>query len=218
VYQIIDIETENTGSDIMRDNKRIISVQIGDDTKQELYYADSEDPRFTLAMAKERIESLLSQGVVFAGYNIKGFDIPLLKQFLGVEIPESSLLELSQTTMVTSLCQQRSRNRLRLEEICILLGIDSSHKKEMKRKAETYKTRPEIIAQAQEAARDIASRKGWSLDFSYGYAIDKIAGGNAIFDSYKDFVASKGSINTLFYRYAAGDVISEFRLLKHIMK
>lgn len=218
MYRILDIETENTGSDIMRDNKRIISVQIGDDTKKELYYADSEDPRFTLSMMKERIASLLDKGVIFTGYNIKGFDIPMLKQFLGVEIPESSLLELSQTTMVTSLCQQRGKNRLRLEEICNLLGIDSSHKEEMNRKAETYETRPEIITQAQEAARDIVSRKGWSLDFSYRYAIEKITRGNAIFDSYKDFVASKGSVNTLFYRYAVGDVISEFELLKYIMK
>ncbi len=202
----------------MKDNKRIISVQIGDDTKQELYYADSEDPRFTLAMAKERIESLLSQGVVFAGYNIKGFDVPLLKEFLGVEIPESNLLELSQTSLVANLCRQKGRNRLRFEEICCSLGIDCSHKEEMNRKAETYKTRPEIIAQAREAARDIASRKGWSLDFSYRYALGKIAGGNAIFDSYKNFVASKGSVNTLFYRYAVGDVISEFKLLKHIIE
>jgi len=168
-------------------------------------------------MAKERIASLLAQGVIFTGYNIKGFDVPILKKFLGVEIPESSLLELSQTTIVTSLCQQKGRNRLRLEEVCIFLGIDSSHKEEMNQKAETYKTRPEIIAQAQEAAKYIVSRKGRSLDFSYKDAINKIAGGNAIFDSYKDFVASKGSVNTLFYRYAVGDVISEFELLKHIM-
>lgn len=41
MYRVIDIETENTGTDIMTDNKRIISVQIGDDVNQDLYWADS---------------------------------------------------------------------------------------------------------------------------------------------------------------------------------
>ena len=36
MYRIIDIETENTGSDVMQDNKRILSVQIGDDTRQKV--------------------------------------------------------------------------------------------------------------------------------------------------------------------------------------
>lgn len=217
MYLIIDIETENTGSDVMKDNKRIISVQIGDDTEQELYYTDSEDPRFTLAMAKERIVSLLAQRVIFTGYNIKGFDIPILKQFQGIEILDSSLLELSQTTAVSNLCLQKGRKSLRLEEICSHLGIDSSHKEEMNRKAEMYKTRPDVIAQAEEEARNLVSCKGWTPSFSYNYALDKIAGGNAILDAYKDFVASKGSVNTLFYRYAVEDVISEFKLLKRIV-
>jgi hypothetical protein len=51
MYFVIDIETENTGSDIMKDNKRILSIQIGDDTKQELYYADSTDSQWTLKRA-----------------------------------------------------------------------------------------------------------------------------------------------------------------------
>jgi hypothetical protein len=33
MYSVIDIETENTGTDIMKDNKWIISVQIGDELK-----------------------------------------------------------------------------------------------------------------------------------------------------------------------------------------
>jgi len=214
MYLIIDIETENTGSDIMGDNKRIISVQIGDETKQELYYADSEDPQSTLIMAKERITSLLSQGVVFSGYNIKGFDIPLLKQFIGVEIPESNIFELSQTPRVTEI---KNMKKYRLEDVCRECGIEVTHKQKMNEKAEKYKIRQDIKDQARAKAEELVKSKGWGFDFSYKYVLDKISGGNAIFDAYKDFVASKGSVNTLFYQYAVGDVISESELLKHII-
>lgn len=81
----------------MKDNKRIISVQIGDDTKQNLYWADSKNPLWTLESAEKEIASLLSQGVIFSGYYIKGFDIPLLKQFLGIEIPHSNVLDICNT-------------------------------------------------------------------------------------------------------------------------
>ena len=73
MYRVIDIETENTGTDIMEDNKRLLSVQIGDDTIQNLYWADSKYPQWTLESAKKEIASLLAQGVIFSGYNIKGF-------------------------------------------------------------------------------------------------------------------------------------------------
>jgi hypothetical protein len=215
---ILDIETENTGYDVMADNKRIISVQIGDSTKQELYYADASSQDDSLARAKERIYGLLDVGTVFSGYNITGFDIPILTKFLNVEIPMKNILELSKTPLVANICQQRNRKTLRLEDICTQLSINSAHKEEMNKKAETYKTKPEIISQAKEAARDLASRKGWDLDFSLKYAVDKIAGGNAIYDSYKDFITSGGSENTLFYRYAVGDIVSEYELLLHTMK
>ena len=91
MYLVIDIETENTGTDVLEDNKRIISVQIGDDTKQDLYWADSKDPQWNLESAKKEIVSLLSKGVIFAGHNIRGFDVRFLKEFLGVEIPESNI-------------------------------------------------------------------------------------------------------------------------------
>ena len=211
---ILDVETENTGYDIMADNKRLLSVQIGDSNKQELYYADAPSHDSLLVRAKERIYGLLNDETVFSGHNLTGFDTPMLEKFLDIKIPKKNLLDLSKTQLVTNICQLRNRNTLRLEELCSHLGINSSHKDEMNQKAETYKTRPEIVAQAQAAARDLVSRRGWSFNFSLGYSIDKIAGGHAIYDSYKDFVASKGSENTLFYRYATGDIVSEYELLR----
>jgi hypothetical protein len=213
---VIDIETENTGTDIMADNKRIISVQVGNSAKQELYYDDSNDKSRSLTAAKSRISSLLSEGVVFAGYNVKGFDVPLLKKFLGVEIPDENLLELYETEKVAKLCQLKNRRTLKLEEVCEGLKIDARHKQEMNHEAEKYKTRPDIVKRAQVAAKDIVNHKGWGLDFSYNYALEKLAGGNAIYDSYLKFVERDGSSDTLFHRYAVGDIISEYRLLQTV--
>ncbi|MCW3985069.1 MAG: ribonuclease H-like domain-containing protein [Candidatus Bathyarchaeota archaeon] len=214
MYLIIDIETENTGSDIMRDNKRIISVQIGDATEQELYYDDSKDSQWTLGRVETKIASLLSQECIFAGYNIKGFDIPLLKRFLKVEIPESNILDLCQTPRVTQLAKNKNRRNLRLEEVCMEYGIEVTHKQKMNKKAEKYKARQDIKDQAKAKAKEYVNKKGWSLDFSYDYVLNKIAGGNAIFDAYREFVKSGGQKDTLFYEYAIGDVICEYRLLE----
>ncbi len=210
MYVVLDVETKNLGSDIMKDNEQILSIQLGDAIKQELYY-DSKDPLWTLAMGKKRIASLLSQGHIFAGYNVKKFDIPLLKQFLGVEIPESSIFELSETPKVTELNKMK---KYRLEEVCAECGIDVGHKLKMSEKAEKYKVRQDIKAQADAKAKDLVKNKGWSLDFALRYVLDKIAGGHAIFDAYLEFVESGGQKNTLFYEYAIGDVIAEYQLLK----
>lgn len=212
MYRIIDIETENIGSDIMKENKRIISVQIGDATKQELYYDDSKDPQCTLARSKEQIASLLSQGYIFAGYYIKNFDIPILKKFLGVEIPESNIFDLSQTPRVTEL--RNNKKLYKLEDVCMECGIEVNHKQKMNENAEKLKGRQDIKDQAFAKAKNLVKSKGWSFDFSYDYVLNKIAGGHAILDAYKEFVKSGGQKNTLFYEYAIGDVICEHRLLK----
>lgn len=211
MYRIIDIETENTGTDIMEDNKRILSVQIGDDTIQNLYWADSKDPQWTLESAKKEIASLLSQGVIFSGYNIKGFDVRFLKQFLGVEIPEASILDLCQSPKIT---QFTGKNKARLEEACAACGVKVTHKQRMNEKAKKYKSMKAHKDKALAKANELVENRGWSQDFSYNYALDKVAGGNAIYDAYLEFVKSGGQKDTLFYEYAIGDVISEYQLLK----
>lgn len=216
MHLIIDIETENTGADIMEDNKRIISVQIGNATEQDLYWADSTDLQWTLASAKEEIASLLSQECVFAGYNIRGFDLPLLRRFLKVEIPESNILDLCQTPMVTQLARNKNRRSLRLEEVCMECEIEVTHKQKMNEKAEKYKARQDIKDQAKAKAKEYVYTKGWSLGFSYDYVLNKIAGGNAILDAYQEFVKSGGQKDTLFYEYAVGDVVCEHRLLEAV--
>ena len=211
MYRIIDIETENTGTDIMEDNKRILSVQIGDDTIQNLYWADSKDPQWTLESAKKEIASLLSQGVIFSGYNIKGFDIRFLKQFLGVEIPEANILDVCQSPKIT---QFTGKNKARLEEACAACGVKVTHKQRMNEKAKKYKSMEAHKDKALAKANELVENRGWSQDFSYNYALDKVAGGNAIYDAYLEFVKSGGQKDTLFYEYAIGDVISEYQLLK----
>ena len=170
MYRIIDIETENTGTDIMEDNKRILSVQIGDDTIQNLYWADSKDPQWTLESAKKEIASLLSQGVIFSGYNIKGFDVRFLKQFLGVEIPEASILDLCQSPKIT---QFTGKNKARLEEACAACGVKVTHKQRMNEKAKKYKSMKAHKDKALAKANELVENRGWSQDFSYNYALDK---------------------------------------------
>lgn len=125
MYVAIDIETENTGTDIMEDNKRIISVQIGNDTKQTLYWADSKDPKWNLESAKKEIESLLSQGIIFVGYNIKDFDVRFLKQFLDIDIPESNILDICKSPKIPQLT---GKMKNRLEEACAACGVKVAHK------------------------------------------------------------------------------------------
>ena len=212
MYLIIDIETENTGTDIMKDNKRILSVQIGDDTKQSLYWADSDDPQWSLESAKKQITSLLSRSVVFAGYNIRNFDVPFLKQFLGVEIPESNILDLC-LCQPEKLTRLTGRNKPRLEEACGAFGISVTHKQKMSEKAEKYKSIEALRKQALAKARELAENKGWGLDFSYDYVLDKLAGGNAIYEAYLEFAKNGGRKDSFFYEYAIGDVVSEHQLL-----
>ena len=92
----IDIETENTGADIDLDNKRIISVQIGNAMNVELYYADSKHPAYGLPRARDRIAEMLSNGYVFTGYYIEHFDMRNIAKFLGISIPPSNFIDLSQ--------------------------------------------------------------------------------------------------------------------------
>jgi hypothetical protein len=213
MYRALDIETENTGSDIMADNKRILSVQIGDDTKQDLWWADSKDPKWNLESAKKQIESLLAQGVVFVGYNLKGFDVSILKRFLGVEIPESNILDLCECPKIPELT---GKNRSRLEEACLACGIEVAHKQRMNERAKKFKAMDVHKKHAKAKAIELVEKKGWGYDFSYNYVLDKIAGGNAIYEAYQEFVENDGQKNSLFYEYAMGDIITEYRLFKKL--
>ena len=215
MYLAIDIETENTGFDIMKDNKRIISVQIGDDTKQNLYWADSKNPLWTLKSAEKEITSLLSQGVIFTGYNVKGFDIPFLKQFLGIEIPQSNILDICHTPDMKAF--HNTNSDWTLECACAKWFVNANHKQKMNAKTEQYKTRQDIIEKAKVGANEIRKTKSWlTPSAAYTKALNKVAGGNAIYDAYLEFVMSGGQENTLFYEYAVGDVVSEYQLLKKL--
>jgi hypothetical protein len=213
MYRAIDIETENTGADIMKDNKRILSVQIGDDTKQDLYWADSKDSRWNLDSAKKEISSLLAQGVVFVGYNLKGFDVPVLKQFLGVEIPESNILDLCECPKIPELT---GKKRSRLEEVCSAYGIEVTHKQRMNEKAKKYKAMDVHKKNAKAKAIELVEKKDWGYEFSYNYVLDKIAGGTAIYEAYQEFVMNDGRKDSLFYEYAIGDIITEYQLFKKL--
>jgi hypothetical protein len=208
----VDIETENTGADINLDNKRIISVQIGNSTNVELYYADSKYIAYGLSSAKERMAEILSNGYVLTGYNIERFDIPNLAKFLEIQIPRSNFIDLAQTEVIRSL--KRSQGLYKLEDVCSQFGIPVKHKHRMNEKAEAYKTRPDVLALAAREAPKIAAKKGGTVEYARTEAIAKIAVGTAILDSYKEFVEKEGSKETLFYEYATEDIVCEYHLFE----
>jgi len=214
MYVVLDVETKNLGSDIMKDTEQLLSLQLGDATKQELYYHDSKNPKLTLETGKRRIESLLSQGVTFAGYNIKRFDTEMLKRFLGIEIPQSRMFELSDTPRMIEL--HRKTKDWTMECACQDCGIEVTHKQRMNTRAEKYRAKKDIQEKAKAKAVEIMRKKGGTLDYAFKEALHKIAYGHAIWDAYLEFVESGGRNDSLFYEYAVGDVISERLLLKKL--
>jgi len=204
----LDIETENTGIDIKNDNKRIISIQVYNEEMEEIYYDGSKDK--SIKYGKERISSLLSNGYIFVGYNLVNFDVPLIKEFLEVEIPFSNIIEISQMDKVVEL-RQKFR-KYKLEEVCNEIGIECGHKKLLNPLVERFKNDPSIIELAKREGAIMASQKHWTLDFSRRRALDLICGGMAILEAYNEFVNSNGNPASIFYRYAMGDVKTEYQL------
>lgn len=78
--------------------------------------------------------------------------------------------------------------------------------------------RPDIVALAKDGAEKLIRERGWSSDFSYKYALKKVSGGMAIMDSFNEFVRSGGDPNSLFYKYAMGDVFLEHQLFNTLNK
>lgn len=214
---IIDIKTENTGADAMADSKRIISVQIGDPAKQDLYYADANVGERSLFQAAIRIRMLIAQGYLFAGYNLKEFEVPLLRRFLALPIPGANVLDLRDFDGVKRLQQKTGKASLELEEVCREYGIPVEHKRQMDEKVEALKKKPEILAQANEAAKQLAA-KGWTTDYSIKYALESISSGHAVLESYEEFVQKGGAGDSLYYKYAVGDVICEHLLLQALQR
>ena len=204
----LDIETENTGTDIKDGNKRIISIQIYNDKIEEIYYDDSNDKN--IQKGKERIKSLLDDGYIFVGYNLINFDVPLIKKFLDIEIPFSSIIEIIEMNKIVEL--RKNLKKYKLEDVCNELGVECSHKKLLIPLTEQHKKDRDVIEGAKIEGAKTASIKGWSLEFCRKRALDLISGGLAILDAYNQFVRSDGNPDSIFYKYAIGDVRTEYNM------
>lgn len=212
MYVALDVETKNLGSDVIGENEQLLSVQLGNDTEQRLYYYDSKAPELNLESAKIEITSLLSKGAIFAGYNIE-FDVTMIKKFLGVEIPKAQTLDLCHTSEIEEF--HKITTDWSLERACGKYYVNADHKRKMKEKAEQYKRRADIQEKAKANAKETLKIKpNWTPNYAYDKALNKIAVCNAIYDAYIEFIESGGQKNTLFYEYAIGDIISEYNLLK----
>lgn len=213
---VIDIETENTGYDIMKHNKRIISVQMFDGSNGSIFYDGSD--RNSINVAKSNIQSQIDDGFRFVGFNIRNFDVPLIKDFLDVEIPGAQILEIGEMPQMNKIRESLGKTRPRLVDVCEHLGIECSHKNIMDGLSRKLQSRPDVVSLAKEGAETFIRERGWSQNFSQNYALEKVAGGMAILESFNEFVRNGGDTNSLFYRYAMGDVFSEHRLFEMLSK
>jgi hypothetical protein len=84
----------------------------------------------------------------------------------------------------------------------------------MNEKAKKYKVMDVHKKHATVKAKELVEKRGWGFEFSHNYVLDKIAGGNAIYEAYQEFVKNDGQKDSLFYEYAIGDIIIEYRLFK----
>lgn len=215
-FVVIDIETENTGYDIMEHNKRIISVQLFDGSDGTIFYDGSD--KNSIPDAKSAILSQIDQNYKFVGFNIRNFDALFLNKFLGITIPRTQIVDISEMPNMEKVRKELTKNYPSLLETCKHLGIDCSHKTKMDELSVKYRNLPDVTKLAREGAEKMVKERGWSYDFSYNRALDKVAGGMAIFDSFNEFVRARGDVNSLFYRYAMGDVFTEHRLFEALQK
>jgi len=191
----------------MEDNKRIISIQLLDEKTTKIYYDGSENNNLTVA--KQDLLSMIENNKNFLGFNIRGFDTKFIKKFLGIEIPGSQIIEISEMAAMDKIRGRLNKKRPRLLEVCNLLQIDCSHKMLMNERSSKFKILPDVIEKAKEGASKWRDVKGWGYDFSYNLALDIIGGGMAILEAFNEFVEAKGDPNSLFYQYAMGDVFTE---------
>jgi len=215
---IIEVVTENTGADVMADNKRVLAVVMGDSTKQDLFYADANEGDRSLFGAAMQINALIAKNYVLAGHNVKGYELQFLRRFLNLNIPEYMTLDLRDLDGVIELQQRPEKPVFKLEDVLAEYKIPLDHRRPIDEKAELLKKKPELIAQADAAAQQLASSKGWSQEFSRQYALNNMATGQAILESYEEFVQKGGSSDTAFFKYAAGDVIAEHKLIEALRK
>lgn len=199
----LDIETENTGYDIMNNNKSILSIQLLSNLKK-IFYDGSE--KNDIDEGKKELISHIEQGNTFLGFNIRNFDIPMIKKFLDIEIPSEQIIDISEMDSVTEMKKKIGRKRISLFQVCQQIGIDAGHKTDMDNLAKKFLDLPSVVELAKKGADEWVTTLGWGYDFSFGLAKKRIAGGMAIFESFKEFVNSGGSQESLFYRYAMSDV------------
>ncbi len=211
---VIDIETENTGYDIMKHNKRIISIQMFDGQEGLIFYDGSD--KNTIDVAKSNIQSQIDAGFKFVGFNIRNFDVPLIKEFLGIEIPSGQILEISEMSSMNKIREKLGKKKPRLVDVCGHLGIECSHKNIMDDLSLKFRNQSDVIVIAKEGAEKWIKELGWGSSFSHNLALEKVAGGMAILDSFNEFVKHGGDPNSLFYKYAMGDVISEHKLYQKL--
>lgn len=211
---IIDVETENRTFDIMKGNKRIISIQLIHFNNEYFFYADAVTKKETLNYFCELANELLAKDTVFIAYNVN-FDLLMIRSFLNLDIQEKNFLDIAETSAVRRLRSELNRF-VALEEVCSKYGIDVSHKEIMKERARIWlEKHPEYEVECNKEADKLVREKDWSFDYALHKSREKISIGNAIIHNMLHILKTRNK-GADFYKYAMGDVRSEYQLYKAI--
>ncbi|MFH0817108.1 MAG: hypothetical protein V1909_00565 [Candidatus Micrarchaeota archaeon] len=202
----LDIETETRSFYPKQDTRRILSIQLGTDVWQELYYADGK-PGENLADGVTRIRKLAADDVVFVGHYIKKFDCEHLSTFCGVNIQHCE-----DTFTHAGLSQLSSRS---LASACSHFGIPASHKHILNSWKAKAQSLPEFKSHFEKCVSEAQELHGISREDAQRSVLKDMLVGWAIMCAYADFV-SKPSKKHDFYQYAIGDVKAEYLLFKKL--
>ena len=155
---VIDIETENTGYDVMKHNKRILSIQTYDGKDGCIYYDGSDND---LSAAKDALNKNIESGKKFVGFNVRNFDVRFIREFMDVDIPSSQIIDIGEMTNMQQVKQKMRKDYPRLVDVCSFLDLECSHKSLMDDHSLQFKKRPEVIKMAQEAVEVWKKEKPW---------------------------------------------------------
>ena len=155
-------------------------------------------------------------GTKFVGFNVRNFHVRFIREFMDVDIPNSQIVDIGELQKTNDIKQKMGKNWPRLIDLCDFLKIECSHKNLMDEQSVAFKNLPHVIELAKEGAEKWGKEKNWSYNYSYNRALNSVSVGMAIMKSFEDFVKSGGSTDSLFYKYAIGDVISEYLLYQKV--
>ena len=215
--KVITVEIETAESGSANNATRIISVQFGDSTSQEVYYADANEGRRSLFQVPIQIQTLLSQGYLFTGYGIKGLTMSSLQRFLSVTIPLGHVLDIKESDAIRRLEQKLNKAPIELGDACKEYGVLMEYERPILEKADQLNHDRGLQSQSKEEAQKLPSTS-MSIEATSESVLSRLAKQRAVLGFYQEFLEKGGSADTPYHRYVTGRVVCEYQLLSALRR